>query len=279
MRTTLYDIQKMKAERTPIPVLTAYDATTARIAETAGIPLILVGDSLGMVVQGNETPISVTLEEMIYHGRVVVRTTKKPLIVVDLPFMTYKISAEQALASAARVMQETGAGGVKLEGGLEVAPTVYRIVQSGIPVIAHVGLTPQSYHQQGGWRVQGREATAANALLEAAKALEAAGAFAIVLEMIPITVAKVISETLHIPTIGIGAGMHTDGQVQVFHDLVGLSERTPKHAQHFGEAGEVMVRALRGYAEAVQGRTFPTEANAAELSDAAKQAFEDSLNG
>jgi 3-methyl-2-oxobutanoate hydroxymethyltransferase len=259
MRTTILAIQKMKDSGQPIPVLTAYDATAGRLVEAAGVPLILVGDSLGMTVQGNETTIPVTLDEMIYHTRMVVRGTSKALIVLDLPFMTYNISPEQALTSAGRAMQEGGAGAVKMEGGARMAPIVERVVGSGIPVMAHIGLTPQSVFQLGGWKIQGRTAESAQRLIDDAIALEQAGAFAIVLETIPAALAKVITERLHIPTIGIGAGPACDGQVQVFHDVLGLyEEHVPKHAKQYTHLGEIIRAAVGDYVREVGAREFPT---------------------
>src|SRR5271165_1753748 len=196
MRTTILDFQKMKRNGQRIPMVTAYDATGARWVESAGIPAILVGDSLGMVVQGHDSTLPVTLEDMIYHARMVVRGTHKALIIVDLPFMTYQVSAEQALVSAGRIMKEGGAGAVKLEGGMAIAPTIARLTTMGIPVMGHIGLTPQSVHQMGGYRVQGRDPDTAARLLEDALAVESAGAFAIVLETMPAPLAQQITERL-----------------------------------------------------------------------------------
>ncbi len=262
MRTTILDIQKLKKTGIKIPMVTAYDATGARLLEAAGLPFILVGDSLGMVVQGHDTTIPVTLDEMIYHTRMVVRGTSKALIILDLPFMTYKISAEQALQNAARALQEGGAGGVKLEGGTEMAPTIARLVQAGIPVMAHIGLTPQSVHQLGGWRAQGKSADTARKLIEDALAVEAAGAFAIILETIPAALAQSITAQLRIPTIGIGAGPYCDGQVQVFHDLLGLFEDfVPRHAKQYAHLGQTIREAVATYINEVQDGNFPTEAH------------------
>ncbi len=274
MRTTILDIQKMKPAGQRIPMITAYDATSARLLEAVGIPMLLVGDSLGMVVQGYETTLPVTLDEMIYHTRAVVRGTRKALIVLDLPFMTYTISPEQALTSAARAMQEGGAGAVKLEGGAPIAPTLARIVTCGIPVMAHIGLTPQSVHQLGGWRVQGKDAEAARRLLDDALALEQAGAFAIVLETIPAPLAREITARLRIPTIGIGAGPDCDGQVQVFHDLFGLYEEfVPKHTRRYAALADEIRRAAAAYAGDVQSGAFPTEAQSFGMDSAALAAL------
>jgi 3-methyl-2-oxobutanoate hydroxymethyltransferase len=269
MRTSILSIQKMKDSGQKIPMVTAYDATGARLVEAAGVPIILVGDSLGMTVQGHETTLPVTLDDMIYHTRLVVRATNKALIVFDLPFMTYTISEEQALTSSARALQEGGAGAVKLEGGTHIAPTVARLVACGIPVMAHIGLTPQSVYQLGGWRIQGRDAASAQRLIDDALALEQAGAFAIVLETIPAPVSKEITARLHIPTIGIGAGPHCDGQVQVFHDLVGLTENTPKHAKRYATLADTIKQAVTAYVAEVHDGSFPTEAQSFTIDDTA----------
>jgi 3-methyl-2-oxobutanoate hydroxymethyltransferase len=221
-----------------------------------------VGDSLGMVVQGHQTTLPVTLEQMIYHTQMVVRGTQHALIVADMPFATYQISAEQAFANAARLLQEGGAGAVKMEGGESLAPTVARLTENGIPVMAHIGLTPQHVHQIGGWRVQGRALSAARALVAAAKAHESSGAFAIVLEGIPAALAAHITARLSIPTIGIGAGAGCDGQVQVLHDLLGLIEDfTPKHARRYAELGVAIREAVARYIADVETGAFPSEAH------------------
>ena len=268
MRTTILDIQKMKSNGQKIPMLTAYDATSAKLVEAAGVPMILVGDSLGMVVQGYETTIPVTLDDMIYHTRAVIRGTKKVLVVFDLPFMTYTVSPEQALISAGRAIQEGGAGAVKMEGGAHMAATISRVVHAGIPVMAHIGLTPQSVHQLGGWRVQGRDEEAAHRLIDDALALEQAGAFAIVLETIPAPLAADISKRLHIPTIGIGAGPGCDGQVQVFHDILGLFEEfLPKHAKRYANLADQIRGAVGNYVSEVREGLFPTEAHSISMDE------------
>ncbi len=278
MRTTILNIQKMKENHERIPMLTAYDASGARLVEAAGIPMILVGDSLGMTVQGHETTIPVTLDDMIYHTRAVVRATKKALIVLDLPFMTYTITPEQALTNAARAMQEGGAGAVKVEGGVHIASTVSRIVAAGIPVMAHIGLTPQSYYQLSGWRIQGRNVDSAQRLIADALALEQAGAFAIVLETIPAPLAKDITARLHIPTIGIGAGPDCDGQVQVFHDILGFDEDfLPKHAKRYAHLSQVIKEAVSAYSQEVQNGTFPAESNSIDMDDATLAALHQEL--
>lgn len=261
MRLTIRDFQKMKTDGVPIVMLTAYDAMTARAAEAAGVPLLLVGDSLGMVVQGHDSTVPVTLDHMIYHSEIVSRVTQKPFIVTDLPFMTYHISEENALLSAAKVMQQGNASAVKVEGGAFLAPTIKRIVQAGIPVMGHLGLTPQSVHQFGGFRVQGRELDSARKLLQDALAVQEAGAFALVLELVPAPLAQFITERLTIPTIGIGAGAGCSGQVQVIYDLLALAgDFVPKHAKQYATLGEKIESALRQYLEEVQAGTFPTEA-------------------
>ncbi|MBX3082521.1 MAG: 3-methyl-2-oxobutanoate hydroxymethyltransferase [Anaerolineae bacterium] len=270
MRTTILDIRKMKTAGQRIPMVTAYDATIGHLIESTGVPMLLVGDSLGMVVQGNATTVPVTLDEMIYHTKMVVRGTQNALIVADMPFMSYKISPEQALTNAARLMQEGGAGAVKLEGGEAIAPIVERVVAAGIPVMAHIGLTPQSVHQLGGWRVQGRDADAAQHLLNDALALERAGAFAIVLETIPAPLAKEITRRLTIPTIGIGAGPDCDGQVQVFHDIVGLlDDMKPRHAKQYANLAEAIRTAVLSYADEVRSGQFPTETQSIKMDEAA----------
>lgn len=268
MRRTIRDIQKMKTAGESIAMLTAYDATSAHLAEAAGAPMLLVGDSLGMVIQGHSSTIPVTLEHIIYHTQMVMRVTQSALVVADMPFMTYKTTVEQAMTNAARLMQESGAGAVKLEGGAYIAPTIARIVEAGIPVMAHIGLTPQSVNQFGGFRVQGKDVNTAEQLMADALAVQDAGAFAVVLELLPAPLAQEITARLHIPTIGIGAGPHCSGQVQVFHDLLGLFPSFgPKHAKQYADAGEVILRALRQYVSEVQSGAFPTEANASTMSD------------
>ncbi len=270
MRTTILELQKMKKAGQRIAMLTAYDATAAHWVESAGIPAILVGDSLGMVVQGHDTTLPVRLDEMIYHTRMVVRGTQKALIISDMPFMSYQVTPEGALISAGRLMQEGGAGAVKLEGGMTIAPTIARLTAIGIPVMGHVGLTPQSVHQLGGYRVQGRSADAAERLIEDALAVEAAGAFAIVLETIPAPLAQQVTERLRIPTIGIGAGPGCDGQVQVFHDLLGLIENfTPRHAKHYAELGAAITEAVRTYSREVESGVFPDAAHSFGMDESA----------
>ena len=268
MRLTIRDIQKMKDQGEPIAMLTAYDATSARISEAAGVPMLLVGDTLGMVMQGHNSTIPVTLDHIIYHAEIVNRVTQRPLVVGDMPFMTYNISPEQALANAGRLMQESGVSAVKLEGGGHIAPTIKRIVQAGIPVMAHIGLTPQSVNELGGFRVQGKEVETAQRLIRDAEAVQEAGAFAVVLELLTAPLAQMITERLHIPTIGIGAGPHCDGQVQVFHDILALfDEFVPRHTKRYARIGDLMREAVADYVNEVQERTFPTQANSFEMKE------------
>ena len=265
-KVTVPDVTRMKAAGERIAMVTAYDAAFARLLEQAGVELLLVGDSLGMVVQGLETTLPVTLDEMIYHTRMVARAVRRPLVVGDLPFGSYQIGPAQAVESAVRLVKE-GAAAVKLEGGITMAPTIEAIAAVDIPVMGHVGLTPQSVHRMGGHRVQGRRHGHApggrERVLEDAKAVEAAGAFAVVLECIPLDLAAEITATLSIPTIGIGAGAHCDGQVLVLHDLLGLSEAwTPRFAKRYAELGREVVRAAEAYVREVKAGAFPTEAQA-----------------
>lgn len=259
-RVNIRDIAQMKARGEKIPMITAYDYTSARLADAAEIPIVLVGDSLGMVVLGYDSTIPVTMEDMIHHVKMVVRGTQRALVVADLPFMTYQIDQTQALTNAARMLQEGGAQTVKLEGGESVAETVRRIVECGIPVMGHIGLTPQSVNAFGGYRVQGRQGKEAVQLLKDAKALEDAGAYAVVLELVPTPLARLISQRLAIPTIGIGAGPGCDGQVQVLHDMLGLfADFKPKHAKRYANLSETINEAFVRYAREVREGEFPTE--------------------
>jgi 3-methyl-2-oxobutanoate hydroxymethyltransferase len=260
MRKTIRDITQLHQQGEPIVMITAYDAFSARLSEEAGVPMLLVGDSLGMVVQGHDVPIPVTLDHIIYHASIVTRVTRAPLVVGDLPFMTYAISPEQAMESAARLMREGRVGAVKLEGGQTLSPTIARLVEAGIPVMAHIGLMPQSVYKVGGMRVQGRDLESARQLLRDARAVQAAGAFAVVLEAVPAPLASLISTELDIPTIGIGAGVGCDGQVQVFHDLLGLyGDFIPRHAKRYVDAGALIIEAIRRYAAEVRARQFPDD--------------------
>lgn len=261
-RLTILDIHKMMTQEQPIVMLTAYDAVTSRLAEAAGVPMLLVGDTLGIMVQGHQSTVPVKLEHIIYHAEIVMRSTEVPLVVGDLPFLSYNISPEQALANAGRLMQEAGVSAVKLEGGEALAPTIERLVDAGIPVMAHIGLMPQSINVVGGFRVQGKDAESARRLMRDADAVQAAGAFAVVLESVPAPLAQIITERLKIPTIGIGAGPFCDGQVQVVHDILGLFEHfVPRHTHQYARLGEAMREAMHAYVEDVQARRFPTEEN------------------
>ncbi len=274
MRLTIRDLQRMKTNGERIAMLTAYDATSARLSEAAGVPALLVGDSLGMVIQGHASTIPVTLEQMIYHAGIVTRVTQRPLVVGDLPFMTYSVSVEQALTSAARMMQEAGVNAVKVEGGAFMAPTIARLTENGIPVMAHLGLTPQSVNQFGGYRVQGRDLDAAQRLLHDAEAVQDAGAFAVVLELVTTPVAQAITERLRIPTIGIGAGPGCDGQVQVFHDILALYDALmPRHSKLYAQAGEAIRQGIADYVREVQSGEFPTEAHSFAMPDEAAAAL------
>jgi len=259
MRVTINDIKDMKRRKEKIPMLTAYDYVTAKIVDEADVPLILVGDTLGMVILGYESTIPVTMEEMIHHTKAVVRGVKKSLIIGDMPFMTYHVTVSDALYNAARFIQEGGAQAVKLEGGEIVAEKVTRIVECGIPVMGHIGLTPQSVYQLGGFKVRGKAAEEAKKLLNDARILEEAGAFAIVLECTPAPLSKLITEKLSIPTIGIGAGPDCDGQVQVVSDILGLyTEFVPKHTKQYARlAGEIRT-AVSSYVSEVKSLSFPT---------------------
>jgi len=259
MRVTITEIREMKQKKEKIPMLTAYDYVTAKMVDEAGVPLILVGDSLGMVMLGYQSTIPVTMEEMIHHTKAVVRGAKQALVVGDMPFMTYHISVSDALHNAARFIQEAGAQAVKLEGGEVVAETVRRLVKCGIPVMGHIGLTPQSIHQLGGFKVRGKGLEEARKLLNDARILEEAGAFAIVLECTPAPLSKLITQKLSIPTIGIGAGLDCDGQVQVISDLLGLyTEFVPKHAKQYAKlAGEIKT-AVEDYISEIKSLSFPT---------------------
>ena len=259
MRVTVNKIGEMKQKKEKIVMLTAYDYPTAKLVDEAGVPLILVGDSLGMVVLGYDSTIPVTMDEMIHHTKAVVRGTEQSMIIGDMPFMTYHTTISDALRNAARFIQEAGAQAVKLEGGVVVAETVKRIVDCGIPVMGHIGLTPQSVHQLGGHRVQGRTSEAAERLLADARALEQAGAFAVVLELVPAPLSKLISRKLTIPTIGIGAGPDCDGQVQVISDLLGLfTDFVPKHAKQYAKLASSMRTVIADYMAEVKAGSFPT---------------------
>lgn len=268
MKNTVITFQQMKEKGEKISMLTAYDYSTAKLEDEAGVNSILVGDSLGNVILGYEDTISVTMEDMIHHGAAVARGAKNALIIIDMPFMSYQTSVYDAVVNAGRLMKEGRAGAVKLEGGVEVCPQIKAIVDAGIPVCAHLGLTPQSINAFGGFKVQGKSEDAARKILEDAKAIEKAGAFAVVLEGIPKKLADLITKELHIPTIGIGAGNGCDGQVLVYQDLLGMfSDFTPKFVKRYAEVGEVMKNAFKQYFEEIQSGAFPAKEHEYSIDD------------
>ncbi len=275
MAVTIAKIREMKQKGEKITMLTAYDYTTAKLVDAAGIPLILVGDSLGTVVLGYDSTIPVTLEVMLHHTRAVTRGVTNALVVGDMPFMTYHVSVEDAMRNAGRFLQETGCKAVKLEGGLTVEDKIRKIVDCGIPVMGHIGLTPQSVNQLGGHKIQGKTAEAAKRLLEDALAVERGGAFAVVLETVPAPLAALISRKLSIPTIGIGAGAGCDGQVQVINDLLGsYTDFVPKHAKQYAHLANIMAGAISQYHEEVKSGAFPTEANSFTMDETALKGLE-----
>ena len=258
-RVTANDVMSMKAKGDKIPVVTAYDYPMALLADKAGFPIILVGDSLGMVSLGYDSTIPVTMEDMIRHTRAAARGATRSLLVTDMPFMSFQLNSEDALRNAGRLVQEGDAQSVKLEGGGAVVDSVRRIVEAGIPVMGHLGLTPQSVHRFGGYKVQGKVRQEAFQLLQDARALEEAGAYAVVLELLPAPLSRIITEKLTIPTIGIGAGPHCDGQVQVLHDILGLySDFVPKHTKQYLQLGQLISDALGRYAQEIREGVFPT---------------------
>ncbi|MFW5853705.1 MAG: 3-methyl-2-oxobutanoate hydroxymethyltransferase [Thermodesulfobacteriota bacterium] len=259
-KTTIPDIKARKASDTPITMLTAYDYPWALLVDRAGIDMILVGDSLGMVVLGYEDTVSVTMEEMIHHIKAVTRAVRHALVVGDMPFGSYNVSVEKAVENATRIMKEGRADCVKLEGGLCAAPVVEAIVRAGIPVQGHIGLTPQTASALGGFKVQGKSAEAAQALVEDARALEKAGCFSLVLEAVPAPIAKMVTDAVAIPTIGIGAGVHCDGQVLVTHDLVGLFDRfVPKFVKQYAKISDIATEAFAQFKDDVKAGRFPEE--------------------
>lgn len=268
MKNTVLTFQQAKENGEKLTMLTAYDYSTAKLIDEAGVNSILVGDSLGNVILGYEDTISVTMEDMIHHGAAVARGAKNALVVIDMPFMSYQTSAYDALVNAGRLMKEGRGDAVKLEGGVEVCPQIKAIVDAGIPVCAHIGLTPQSINAFGGFKVQGKSEAAAKKLLEDAKAVEEAGAFAVVIEGVPAKIAALITEQLHIPTIGIGAGKDCDGQVLVYQDMLGMfSDFTPKFVKRYANIGEVMKEAFQNYIKEVQDGVFPAEENTYKVDD------------
>lgn len=258
MKNTVVSFREAKQKGEKICLLTAYDYSTARLMDEAGINGILVGDSLGNVMLGYEDTISVTMEDMIHHGAAVARGAKNALVIIDMPFMSYQTSVYDAVVNAGRLMKEGRASAIKLEGGSEVCPQIKAITAASIPVMAHLGLTPQSINAFGGFKVQGKSEAAARKLIEDARAVEEAGAFAVVLECVPAKLAKIVSESISIPTIGIGAGNGCDGQILVYQDMLGMySDFTPKFVRRFANVGETMKAAFAEYCKSVQDGTFP----------------------
>lgn len=268
MKNTITTIQELKRKNEKIATLTAYDYSMAKLIDNAGVNIILVGDSLGMVMLGYENTLAVTMEDMIYHSKAVARGAKSAMVVTDMPFMSYQTSVYDAVVNAGRIMKEGGVEAVKLEGGLDVVPQIQAIVKASIPVMAHIGLTPQSVHAFGGFKVQGKEEAAAKKLIEEAKAVEEAGAFAVVLECVPAKLAEIISKTLTIPTIGIGAGAGCDGQVLVYQDMLGLfSDFKPKFVKNYGNVGSIMREAFQQYIKEVKDGVFPGQEHEFAISD------------
>jgi 3-methyl-2-oxobutanoate hydroxymethyltransferase len=257
-KTSTSSLLKKKKNGEKITVLTAYDYSTGRLLDEAGVDVALVGDSLGMVVLGYDSTLPVTMEDMLHHTRAVCRGVRRAMVVGDMPFMSYQISPDEALANAGRFLQEAGAQAVKLEGGAPMADTIRRIVDAGIPVMGHLGMTPQSVHQFGGFRVQGKQQADAERILNDARILQEAGVFSIVLELIPAELAKEVTAAVSVPTIGIGAGPHCDGQVQVINDILGLyGEFHPRHAKRYADFTDIISKALKTYVDEVKSGIFP----------------------
>jgi len=259
-RVTTRTILEMKRKGQPIACLTSYDFITARILDRSGVDLVLVGDTLGVVFQGQETTISVTLDEMIYHAKTVVRGVDRAMVIVDMPFMSYQVHADDGFRNAGRVMKETGAGGVKFEGGDRIAEMVHKVAQAGIPVMGHIGLTPQSIHQFGGYQTRGVTPAEAKQIAKDAKVLEEAGAFSVVLEKIPRALAAKITKSLKIPTIGIGAGIHCDGQILVVSDMLGLYEDfNPRFVRKYAHLTQSIQDSVSNYVKDVKEAKFPSK--------------------
>jgi 3-methyl-2-oxobutanoate hydroxymethyltransferase len=257
---TVPEVCSMKEKGEKVVCLTAYDYCFARILDESGIDILLVGDSLGSVVQGHDSTLPVTVDDVIYHTKAVVRGRRRALVVSDMPFMTFQLGVDEAKRNAGRLVQEGGAESVKLEGGVTQAATIEALVKMGVPVMGHVGLTPQSVHQFGGYRIQGRGEADARAILDDAMAVEQAGAFAVVLEGIPVQLAREITQRVSIPTIGIGAGLHCDGQILVVHDMLGLfDDFTPKFVKRYANLKETIGGAVQSYMEEVRTEAFPAE--------------------
>lgn len=268
MKNTIITFKQSKQQGRKISMLTAYDYSTAKLMDEAGINAILVGDSLGNVVLGYEDTLSVTMEDMIHHGAAVARGAKNAMVVVDMPFMSYQASVYDAVVNAGRLMKEGRASAVKLEGGKEVCPQVKAVTEAGIPVMGHLGLTPQSINALGGHRVQGKTQQAAQKLLDDARALQESGAFAVVLECVPEKLADKVTKELEIPTIGIGAGSGCDGQVLVYQDMLGMfSDFTPKFVKKFANVGQVMKEAFKSYIDEIQQGSFPSQEHCYSIDD------------
>lgn len=267
-RFTTLTLKEMKQKKEKITMITAYDYPTAQLVDEAGVETILVGDSLGNVVLGYKDTLSVTLNEMIHHGKAVVRGSERAFVIIDMPFLTYQVSVEDALKNAGRIIQETGAQGVKVEGGSEIAAAVKKMTETGIPVVGHLGLTPQLVGKLGGYKVQGKDPAAARKIVEDALILEEAGAFMVVLECVPWQLAKVITGKLSIPVIGIGAGKYCDGQVLVFHDIMGLyTGKTAKFVKQYALARDLMFKGVFDYISEVKGSSFPEEKHSYTMSE------------
>lgn len=259
-RITTRTVVEMKGKKEKISMITAYDYTMARLVDMAGVEIVLVGDSASNVMAGHETTLPITLEQMIYHAQCVVRGVTRALVVADLPFMSYQVTAKEALFSAGRMMKEAGAHAIKLEGGSYIADTVKKIVDAGIPVMGHLGLTPQSIYKFGTYKVRATEDEEANQLVRDARKLEEAGCFAIVLEKIPAALAKQVSEVLSVPTIGIGAGVHCDGQVLVLHDMLGLNKDfNPRFVRHYANLQDTVIGAVKQYVKDIKDQSFPSK--------------------
>ncbi|MBL7064230.1 MAG: 3-methyl-2-oxobutanoate hydroxymethyltransferase [Anaerolineae bacterium] len=273
-KVTTLSLKNKKERGEPITMLTAYDYPTGLLVDQAGIDIVLVGDSLAMVVLGHENTVAVTMDEMLHHCKAVARGAKNPLLVGDMPFMSYQVDEKEAVRNAGRFLKEGGMDVIKLEGGCDMAPTVKSIVDAGIPVMGHIGLTPQTISKLGGYRVQGKNVATAKALIDDALALEEAGAFSLILEAIPGPVARLITERVNIPTIGIGAGPDCDGQVLVIHDLIGLFDRfVPKFVKQYASVFSTIAEALTSYRDEVVAGTFPGPEHGYGMSDEALQAL------
>ncbi len=279
-KVTVLDVQQAKEEGRKLVMVTAYDYPLGLLADEAGMDIVLVGDSLGMVVLGMDGTVEVTMEHMIHHIQAVVRGCKAPLIVGDMPFMSYNISVEEAVRNAGRLVKEGGCEVVKLEGGVDFAPTINAIVKAGIPVMGHIGLTPQTASAMGGFKIQGKDATAAKQIIDDAKAIEDAGCFSIILEAVPAPLGKLISETVTVPVIGIGAGPDVDGQVLVIHDVVGLYDRfVPKFVKQYANVKNVMLDALVDYKREVADAKFPGPEHSFKMPDEALEQLKQMLSG